>query len=84
MKMIYLNATSTGKGFITTIDRLRFSISGYPGDTWVIEDNRYGRQWAEEQVRFNEGQIIEKSEAQALTNSACEGSVDPLSPPELP
>jgi hypothetical protein len=86
--MIYLNAISTGKGFITTTDRLRFSISGYTADIWVVEDNRYGKQWADEQARFNEGQIITKSEAQALINSSCEGKVDEngnsLIPPELP
>jgi len=86
--MQYLQAICSGKGFITAQDRMRFSVSGYPADVWVLDENHHGQRWAEEKIRFNEGQFLTQSEAQALINAECADSVDedgnPIEPPILP
>jgi len=86
--MQYLQAVNSGKGFITAQDRMRFSVSGYPADVWVLNENHHGQRWAEEKIRFNEGQFLTQSEAQALINAECADSVDldgnPIESPILP
>ena len=44
--MQYLQAVNSGKGFITVQDRMRFSVSGYPADVWVLDENHHGQRWA--------------------------------------
>jgi|18_taG_2_1085343.scaffolds.fasta_scaffold30250_3 hypothetical protein len=68
--MIYIKAKNSGVGFIKAQDRINFQISGYPADIWIVEDNKHGQQWAEEQIRYNEGQYLEKADAQSLVNDA--------------
>lgn len=86
--MLYLQAINSGKGFITVQDRRRFSISGYPADVWVLDENQHSQRWTEEKIRFNEGRFLTKSEAQSLINTECADSVDfdgnPLESPVLP
>ena len=69
--MIYLIAECSGKGFIK--QPLQFSISGHVGDVWVLEDNAHGQRWAQEKVRFNEGQIVDKETAQYVVDAATDG-----------
>lgn len=86
--MIYIQVTNSGKGFITVQDRRRFSISGYPADVWVLDENQHSQQWVEEKIRFYEGKSLTKSEAQTLINAELEDAVDedgnPVEPPILP
>ena len=82
--MLYLIAKSTGKGFI--MPQRRFSISGYSGDVWAIDDNIHAQRWAEEQVRFADGQIVDKGVAQTAVNNATKDFDDdgnPIIPPTL-
>jgi len=69
--MIYIKTKNSGSGFIKAQDRINFQIFGYPADIWIVEDNKHGQQWAEEQIRYNEGQYLEKADAQSLVNDGC-------------
>ena len=86
--MLYIQAINSGKGFITATDRHRFAISGYPANIWAVEINSSGRTWAEEKIRFNEGQSLPRSVAQEKINIECVDSVDEdgnsIEPPILP
>ena len=65
MAFKYCTATNTGKGFITHKDSSRFSISGYPGDVWVLSYNHYTLEWIN---RVN-GTQKTKEEAQTIVDT---------------
>ena len=70
---MYVIAKCTGKGFIEK--SRKFTISGYAGNVWELDDSTHAKVWAEEQERFNEGQVVDKATAQAAINAAT-GDVD--------
>ena len=80
---MYVIAQCTGKGFIEK--SRKFTISGY-GNVWELDDSVHAQRWAEEQERFNEGQVVDKATAQAVINAAT-GDVDmhgnPITPHQL-
>ncbi len=81
---MYVIAECTGKGFI---DKSRkFTISGYAGNVWELDDSLHAQRWAEEQERFSEGQVVDKATAQAAINTATD-TVDedgnPITPHQL-
>ena len=81
---MYVIAQCTGKGFIKK--SRKFTISGYAGNVWELDDSTYAKQWAEEQERFSEGQVVDKATAQAAINTATD-AVDedgnPITPHQL-
>jgi hypothetical protein len=81
---MYVIAQCTGKGFIEK--SRKFTISGYAGNVWELDDSTYAKQWAEEQERFSEGQVVDKVTAQAAINAATD-DVDmdgnPITPHQL-
>ena len=81
---MYVIAKCTGKGFIEK--SRKFTISGYAGNVWELDDSVHAQRWAEEQERFNEGQVVDKATAQAAINAAA-GDVDmdgnPITPHQL-
>jgi len=71
---MYVIAQCSGKGFI---ERSRkFTISGHAGNVWVLDDSTHAKVWAEEQERFNEGQVVDKATAQTAINEGTD-DVDP-------
>ena len=65
---MYVIAQCTGKGFI---ERSRkYTISGYAGNVWELDDSTHAKVWAEEQERFNEASTVDKATAQAAINDA--------------
>ncbi len=70
---MYVIAQCTGKGFIEK--SRKFTISGYAGNVWELDDSTHAKVWAEEQERFNEGQVVDKATAQAAIKAAT-GDVD--------
>ena len=68
---MYVIAQSSGKGFIK--ESRKFTISGHAGNVWVLDDSIHAKRWAEEQERFNEGQVVDKATAQTAIN---EGTPD--------
>ena len=62
----YVIAESSGKGFIER-DR-KFTISGYAGNVWELDDSVEAKVWAEEQELFNGGQQVDKATAQTAIN----------------
>ena len=64
MANTYCTATSTGKGFYTNFDSGQFTLSGHPGDIWVVENNNHGISWIN---RVN-GTAKIKAEAQAIVD----------------
>ena len=69
--MKYIQATNTGKGFITHIDTVFGKISGHSGNIYAVSDN-IATEWA---VRVNG---VEKTleEAQAIVLTAAQSSWD--------
>ena len=65
---MYIIAQCTGKGFIEK--SRKFTISGYAGNVWVLDDSTHAQVWAEEQERFNEARIVDKATAQTAINDA--------------
>ena len=65
---MYIIAQCTGKGFIEK--SRKFTISGYAGNVWVLDDSTHAKVWAEEQERFNEARIVDKATAQTAINDA--------------
>tara|TARA_R110000824_G_scaffold7972_5_gene36404 strand:- start:1198 stop:1443 length:246 start_codon:yes stop_codon:yes gene_type:complete len=63
---MYVIVECSGKGFIE--DSRKFTISGYAGDVWELDDSTHARRWAEEQERFNEARTVDKATAQAAIN----------------
>ena len=78
---MYVIAECSGKGFIEK--SRKFTISGYAGDVWELDDSAHAKQWAEEQERFNEGQVVDKATAQAAINAATD-AVDIDGNPQTP
>ena len=81
---MYVIAECTGKGFI---DKSRkYTISGYAGNVWELDDSLHAQRWAEECQRFCKGQVVEKATAQAAINTAT-NAVDedgnPITPHQL-
>ena len=81
---MYVIAQCTGKGFI---DKSRkYTISGYAGNVWELDDSLHAQRWAEECERFCKGQVVEKATAQAAINTAT-NAVDedgnPITPHQL-
>ena len=81
---MYVIAECTGKGFI---DKSRkYTISGYAGNVWELDDSLHAQRWAEECERFCKGQVVEKATAQAAINTAT-NAVDedgnPITPHQL-
>ena len=66
--MIYVIAENSGKRFIPKMRT--FTFTAYPGDMYVLKDSRAAKIWADEQVLFNNGQIVTKAEAQAAIDKA--------------
>jgi len=62
----YVIAECSGKGFIEK-DR-KFTISGYAGNVWELDDSAEAKIWAEEQERFNGGRVVDKATAQTAIN----------------
>lgn len=60
--MIYVQATHTGKGFITHEDRNNFDIRNISNDIWILDDNAESQLWI---TRVN-GTIKTKDEAQII------------------
>ena len=65
---MYVIAECSGKGFIKS--SRKFTISGHAGNVWVLDDSTHAKVWAEEQERFNEGQVVDKATAQTAINEA--------------
>ncbi len=81
---MYVIAQCTGKGFI---DKSRkFTISGYAGNVWELDDSLHAQRWAEECERFCKGQVVDKATAQVAINTATD-AVDedgnPITPHQL-
>jgi len=66
--MIYVIATNSGKNFLPK--NRTFNINGYIGDVYVLEDNRSSKIWADQQVIYNNGRIVDKATAQAAIDTA--------------
>lgn len=65
---MYVIAECSGKGFI---ERSRkFTVSGYAGNVWALDDSIHAKRWAEEQERFNEARTVDKATAQTAINEA--------------
>jgi hypothetical protein len=81
---MYVIAQCTGKGFIEK--SRKFTISGYAGNVWELDDSTHAKVWAEEQERFNEASTVDKATAQAAINAATD-PVDmdgnPITPHQL-
>ena len=60
--MIYVQATHTGKGFITHEDRNNFDIGNVATDIWILEDNAQSQLW----ITRVDGTIKTKDEAQII------------------
>ena len=65
---MYVIAQCTGKGFIEK--SRKFTISGYAGNVWELDDSTHAKVWAEEQELFNEARIVDKFTAQEAINDA--------------
>ena len=83
MKM-YVIAQCSGKGFIEK--SRKFTISGYAGNVWELDDSTHAKVWAEDPDLFNEARIVDKFTAQEAINDAGD-PVDingiPLTPHQL-
>ena len=81
---MYVIAQCTGKGFIEK--SRKYTISGYAGNVWVLDDSTHAKVWAEEQERFNDAKVVDKATAQAAINAATD-DVDlegnPITPHQL-
>ena len=81
---MYVIAQCTGKGFIEK--SRKYTISGYAGNVWELDDSTHAKVWAEEQERFNEASTVDKATAQAAINDATD-DVDmdgnPITPHQL-
>ena len=60
--MLYVQATHTGKGFITHEDRTNFNIQCVYNNIWKVEDNSEGNLW----ITRVSGTIKTKDEAQII------------------
>jgi hypothetical protein len=65
---MYVIAQCFGKGFIEK--SRKFTISGYAGNIWELDDSTHAKVWAEEQERFNDAKVVDKATAQAAINAA--------------
>ena len=81
---MYVIAQCSGKGFIEK--SRKYTISGYAGNVWELDDSTHAKVWAEEQERFNEASTVDKATAQAAINAATD-DVDmdgnPITPHQL-
>jgi len=81
---MYVIAQCSGKGFIEK--SRKYTISGYAGNVWELDDSTHAKVWAEEQERFNEASTVDKATAQAAINDATD-AVDmdgnPITPHQL-
>jgi len=81
---MYVIAQCTGKGFIEK--SRKYTISGYAGNVWELDDSTHAKVWAEEQERFNEASTVDKATAQTAINDATD-PVDmdgnPITPHQL-
>ena len=68
-------AQNFGGGFITHADRELFTIQGYFGSIWVMENNEYAVEW----IHRIHGTEISKERAQEIINVLANGIVDPMS-----
>ena len=78
---MYVIAQCTGKGFIEK--SRKYTISGYAGNVWELDDSTHAKVWAEEQERFNEASTVDKATAQAAINDATD-DVDMDGNPQTP
>jgi len=78
---MYVIAQCTGKGFIEK--SRKYTISGYAGNVWELDDSTHAKVWAEEQERFNEASTVDKATAQATINAATD-ALDPDGNPQTP
>ena len=78
---MYVIAQCTGKGFIKK--SRKFTISGYAGNVWELDDSIHAQRWAEEQERFSEGHAVDKATAQAAINEGTDAT-DPEGNPQTP
>ena len=78
---MYVIAQCTGKGFIEK--SRKYTISGYAGNVWVLDDSTHAKVWAEEQERFSDGQVVDKATAQTAINDATD-PVDMDGNPQTP
>ena len=60
--MIYVQATFTGRGFITHEDRNNFDIRNISNDIWILDDNAESQLW----IARVGGTIKTKDEAQII------------------
>ena len=60
--MIYVQATFTGRGFITHEDRNNFDIRNISNDIWTLDDNAESQLW----IARVGGTIKTKDEAQTI------------------
>ena len=68
MANTYCTATNTGKGFVTLHDRNAFSLSGHPGDVWVVDNTAAGISW----INRVSGTAKVKVDAQAIVDGKIE------------
>ena len=68
----YCVVASSGKGFITHVDRRKFEIRGYPGNVWVCDDIPESRDW----VARNSGSVKTKSQAQTIVTDIIDDAKD--------
>ena len=63
--MQYCTATNTGTGFITHEEKENFSISGYSGDVWVVDNSSEATAW----ISKVSGVSKTKSQAQTIVDA---------------
>ena len=65
---LYCVATNTGKDFFTREDTKNFSLRGYLGNIWVVENNVYGQAW----ITRVTGTLKTLAEAQVILDAEIE------------
>jgi hypothetical protein len=61
----YCTADNWGKDFFTYDERLKFYLSGQPGNVWVVGDNSDGESW----ITKVSGVSKTKAEAQTIVDA---------------
>ena len=78
---MYVIAQCSGKGFIEK--SRKYTISGYAGNVWELDDSTHAKVWAEEQERFSDGRVVDKATAQTAINDGTD-PVDMDGNPQTP
>ena len=66
--MIYIITSGSGKDFIS--GKTAFTFKCYIGNVISLDDSKSAKTWADQQVLFNGGLIVDKSTAQSAIDTA--------------